>query len=205
MSAGERSARRRKLLDQRCLCTCCRSKATNFAHEPKPVFSPAGLSSAGCTARSGGTRWEGVDVKGEDELGTALAMAGKDVEGMTVKEMKEASFASRTRLHSSVLALYAKANRSVDSARVTQELAALGASAEGCCERAEIEEKLLKVRKAKGGHAAAGGAAAPAAAAPPGMEHFMASMTASFNTMGDSFGHMVCAKLPRREPMCCDA
>ena len=165
------------------------------------------MSSSGLHRSEGvaGTRREGVDVKGEDELGNALAMAGKDVEGMTVKEMKEASFASRTRLHSSVLALYAKANRSVDSARVTQELAALGASAEGCCERAEIEEKLLKVRKAKGGHAAAGGAAAPAAAAPPGMEHFMASMTASFNTMGDSFGHMVCAKLPRREPMCCDA
>ena len=202
MSAGERSALLRKLLDSAVSAACSAVQQSLSWSRPGDVrFVVQRVHRSGVA----GTRREGVDVKGEDELGTALAMAGKDVEGMTVKEMKEASFASRTRLHSSVLALYAKANRSVDSARVTQELAALGASAEGCCERAEIEEKLLKVRKAKGGHAAAGGAAAPAAAAPPGMEHFMASMTASFNTMGDSFGHMVCAKLPRREPMCCDA
>ena len=75
-----------------------------------------------------------------------------------------------------------------------EELATLGSSAEGCCERSEIEEKLRQVRQAKGGHgpAAAAGAPAPAVA---GMEQFMASMTASFNTMGDSFGNMVCARL----------
>jgi hypothetical protein len=33
-----------------------------------------------------------------------------------------------------------------------EELATLGASAEGCCERSEIAEKLRQVRKAKGGH-----------------------------------------------------
>jgi len=77
-----------------------------------------------------------------------------------------------------------------------EELATLGASAEGCCERSEIEEKLRQVRQAKGGHgpaAAAGTALQQPAVA--GMEQFMASMTASFNTMGDSFGNMVCAKL----------
>ena len=75
-----------------------------------------------------------------------------------------------------------------------EELATLGSSAEGCWERSEIEEKLRQVRQAKGGHgpAAAAGAPAPAVA---GMEQFMASMTASFNTMGDSFGNMVCARL----------
>lgn len=79
-----------------------------------------------------------------------------------------------------------------------EELASLGASAEGCFERSEIEEKLHHVRQAKVCHgcpaAAAGGAPAEA-----GVEQFMASMTASFNTMGDSFGNMVCAKLPLRE------
>jgi hypothetical protein len=75
-----------------------------------------------------------------------------------------------------------------------EELATLGSSAEGCCERSEIEEKLRQVRQAKGGHgpAAAAGPCPPAVA---GMDQFMASMTASFNTMGDSFGNMVCAKL----------
>ena len=33
-----------------------------------------------------------------------------------------------------------------------EELATLGASAEGCCERSEIEEKLRQVRKGKSGH-----------------------------------------------------
>ncbi len=75
-----------------------------------------------------------------------------------------------------------------------QELAALGSSAEGCCEREEIEARLLEVRRAHGQDQHVGGgqaAAAQTAAPPPGMEHFISSMTASFNTMGDSFGIMV--------------
>ena len=70
------------------------------------------------------------------------------------------------------------------------ELAALGGSAEGCYERAEIEARLLEARRAHGARHSSQDRQAPAGA-PPGMEHFMASMTASFNTMGDSFGLMV--------------
>lgn len=85
-----------------------------------------------------------------------------------------------------------------------EELAALGGSAEGCYERTEMEARLLEVRAAQGNpssHSAApaapGGGAAGGAAPPPGMEHFMASMTTSFNTMGDSFGFMVSALFSR--------
>jgi len=73
-----------------------------------------------------------------------------------------------------------------------EELAALGGSSEGCCERAEIEARLCKVRE--GCHSRPD-RCADAAAPPPGMEHFMASMTSSFNTMGDSFGVMVSARV----------
>jgi len=73
------------------------------------------------------------------------------------------------------------------------ELAALGGSCEGCCERAEIEARLCEVRQ--GCHSRQD-RSDDTAAPPPGMEHFMASMTSSFNTMGDSFGVMVSVRVP---------
>ena len=87
--------------------------------------------------------------------------------------------------------------------QMKEELVALGSSAEGCCERSEIEAKLLEVRAAKSGTYTTPAAPPPGLA--PGMEQFMASMTASFNTMGDSFGSMVCpdTMILFRPALCC--
>ena len=85
--------------------------------------------------------------------------------------------------------------------QLKEELAARGCSAEGCCERAEIETRLLEARRAQGAHDSGvqegQESATPAGAPPgtPGMEQFMASMTASFNNMGDSFGLMVSTRV----------
>ena len=75
--------------------------------------------------------------------------------------------------------------------QMKEELEALGGSAEGCYERTDIEARLLKVRAQGQGWHASNTTPTSSPAAPPGMEHFMASMTASFNTMGDSFGTMM--------------
>ena len=70
--------------------------------------------------------------------------------------------------------------------QMKEELKELGGSSEGCCERSDIEARLLEVRgkNASRGHPAA-------ASGENAIEKFMASMTASFNTMGDSFGQTV--------------
>ena len=71
--------------------------------------------------------------------------------------------------------------------QMKEELKELGGSSEGCCERSDIEARLLEVR----GKNASPGHPAAAASGENAIAKFMASMTASFNTMGDSFGQTV--------------
>ena len=68
-----------------------------------------------------------------------------------------------------------------------EEIAALGGSAEGCFERQDIEGRLIEIREKQSGR---GGAICPAQ--PPAVEtDFIASLTSSFNSVGDNFGLMM--------------